>query len=45
MSLSKRERVIRTLEFEEVDQVPVHMLGFEPSGIVTGNEKIKMAKS
>jgi hypothetical protein len=29
MALSKRERVIRTLELEEPDMVPVHNLGFE----------------
>lgn len=29
MVLSKRERVIRTLELEEPDMVPIHYLGFE----------------
>ncbi|TFF97896.1 MAG: hypothetical protein EU540_08430 [Promethearchaeota archaeon] len=29
MGLSKRERVIRTLELEEPDMVPIHYLGFE----------------
>lgn len=32
MALSKRERVIRTLELEEVDKIPIHYLGFEPTG-------------
>ena len=32
MTLSKRERVIRTLELEEVDKIPIHYLGFEPTG-------------
>ena len=32
MALSKRERVIRTLELdEEPDIVPIHNLGFEPT--------------
>jgi len=33
MVLSKRERVIRTLELEEPDMVPIHYLGFETTGI------------
>ena len=33
MVLSKRERVIRTLELEEPDMVPIHHLGFEPTGV------------
>jgi uroporphyrinogen-III decarboxylase len=33
MVLSKRERVIRTLELEEPDMVPIHHMGFETSGI------------
>ena len=33
MVLSKRERVIRTLELEEPDMVPIHYLGFEATGI------------
>jgi len=33
MVLSKRERVIRTLELEEPDMVPIHYLGFEWTGI------------
>jgi len=33
MALSKRERVIRTLELEEPDMVPIHYLGFETTGI------------
>jgi hypothetical protein len=33
MVLSKRERVIRTLELEEPDMVPIHYLGFEQTGI------------
>ena len=32
MVLSKRERVIRTLELEEPDMVPIHHLGFEWTG-------------
>ncbi len=33
MVLSKRERVIRTLELDdEPDMVPIHSLGFEPTG-------------
>ena len=31
--LSKRERVIKTLELEEPDMVPIHYLGFEMTGI------------
>jgi len=31
--LSKRERVIKTLELEEPDMVPIHYLGFELTGI------------
>jgi hypothetical protein len=31
--LSKRERVIKTLELEEPDMVPIHFLGFEMTGI------------
>ena len=33
MVLSKRERVIKTLELEEPDMVPIHYLGFETTGI------------
>ena len=33
MGLSKRERVIRTLELEEPDMIPIHYLGFEATGI------------
>jgi uroporphyrinogen-III decarboxylase len=33
MTLSKRERVIRTLELEEPDMIPIHYLGFETTGI------------
>ena len=33
MVLSKRERVIRTLELEEPDMLPIHYLGFETTGI------------
>ena len=33
MVLSKRERVIRTLELEEPDMIPIHYLGFEETGI------------
>lgn len=33
MVLSKRERVIRTLELEEPDMIPIHYLGFETTGI------------
>ena len=33
MVLSKRERVIKTLELEEPDMVPIHYLGFEWTGI------------
>ncbi|MBY8989229.1 MAG: hypothetical protein KGD58_00615 [Candidatus Lokiarchaeota archaeon] len=33
MVLSKRERVIRTLELEEPDKIPIHYLGFEVTGI------------
>ncbi|MHA2038123.1 MAG: uroporphyrinogen decarboxylase family protein [Promethearchaeota archaeon] len=33
MVLSKRERVLRTLELEEPDMIPIHNLGFETSGI------------
>jgi hypothetical protein len=33
MVLSKRERVIKTLELEEPDMIPIHFLGFEPTGI------------
>jgi len=33
MVLSKRERVIRTLELEEPDMVPIHYLGFEPTSL------------
>ncbi|MHA1915862.1 MAG: uroporphyrinogen decarboxylase family protein [Promethearchaeota archaeon] len=33
MGLSKRERVIRTLELEEPDMIPIHYLGFETTGI------------
>jgi uroporphyrinogen-III decarboxylase len=33
MALSKRERVIRTLELEEPDMIPIHYLGFEATGI------------
>ncbi len=33
MVLSKRERVIRTLELEEPDMIPIHYLGFERTGI------------
>ncbi len=33
MVLSKRERVIRTLELDdEPDMVPIHFLGFEKTG-------------
>ncbi|TFG15921.1 MAG: hypothetical protein EU535_00770 [Promethearchaeota archaeon] len=32
MVLSKRERVIRTLELEEPDMIPIHHLGFEQTG-------------
>jgi len=32
MGLSKRERVIRTLEHEEPDMIPIHTLGFEFTG-------------
>jgi len=33
MVLSKRERVIRTLELDdEPDMVPIHFLGFERTG-------------
>jgi len=31
--LSKRERVIKTLELDEPDMVPIHFLGFEMTGI------------
>ena len=37
MVLSKRERVIRTLELEEPDMVPIHYLGFEKTGISNQN--------
>ncbi|MHA2400362.1 MAG: hypothetical protein ACXADU_15930, partial [Promethearchaeota archaeon] len=33
MTLSKRERVIRTLELEEPDMIPIHYLGFETTGL------------
>jgi hypothetical protein len=33
MALSKRERVIRTLELEEPDMIPIHYLGFETTGL------------
>ncbi|KKN15787.1 hypothetical protein LCGC14_0982490 [marine sediment metagenome] len=33
MALTKRERVIRTLELEEPDMIPIHYLGFEATGI------------
>lgn len=33
MVLSKRERVIQTLELEEPDMVPIHFMGFEKTGI------------
>ncbi len=33
MTLSKRERVIRTLELDQPDMVPIHYLGFERTGI------------
>ncbi|MHA1526425.1 MAG: uroporphyrinogen decarboxylase family protein [Promethearchaeota archaeon] len=33
MVLSKRERVIKTLELEEPDMVPIHNLGFGSTGI------------
>ncbi len=33
MTLSKRERVIRTLELEEPDIIPIHNLGLEKTGI------------
>ena len=33
MVLSKRERVIRTLELEEPDKIPIYYQGFETSGI------------
>lgn len=33
MALSKRERVIKTLELEESDMIPIHYLGFETTGI------------
>ena len=33
MVLSKRERVIKTLELEEPDMVPIQYLGFEHTGI------------
>ena len=33
MVLSKRERVIRTLELEEPDKIPIYYQGFEASGI------------
>jgi len=33
MVLSKRERVIRTLELEEPDMIPIYYQGFEASGI------------
>ncbi len=32
MTLSKRERVFRTLELEESDMVPIQNMGFEPTG-------------
>ncbi|MHA2185571.1 MAG: uroporphyrinogen decarboxylase family protein [Promethearchaeota archaeon] len=33
MVLSKRERVIKTLELEEPDMIPIHYLGFETTGL------------
>ena len=33
MTLTKRERVIRTLELEEPDMIPIHYLGFETTGL------------
>ncbi len=33
MVLSKRERVIRTLELDQPDMVPIHNMGFELTGI------------
>ena len=33
MKLSKRERVIRTLELDDnIDMLPIHYLGFEKTG-------------
>ncbi|GAH50686.1 unnamed protein product, partial [marine sediment metagenome] len=32
MTLTKRERVFRTLELDEPDMVPIHTLGFEQTG-------------
>ena len=32
MTLSKRERVIRTLELEEVDKCPIYYMGMEQRG-------------
>ena len=32
MVLTKRERVIRTLELEEPDLIPIHTFGFEQTG-------------
>ncbi len=34
MALSKRERVIRTLELDEPDKVPIHNMGFEKTSSV-----------
>ena len=34
MKLSKRERVIRTLELDDkIDKLPIHYLGFEKTGL------------
>ena len=30
--MNKRERVIRTLELDEPDMIPIHSLGFEKTG-------------
>ena len=34
MTLTKRERVIRTLELEEPDMIPIHNMGFERTSLV-----------